>query len=269
MNATTEAIAIRNDFANDILKLKGILDKKLDSSKINLENLNTAVTALKNIKRIPKVDNETGANTNWGYTVNKIRFDLNEGVPQKTSPKEIYDLKLLFDLKVIGDCNAVETLNDPFKVLALDIVIQGDIIKDKDIKRIITCYHLDRHIVNEGDNSNEPHPIYHFQFGGKNLVNKETNELDTGDLIFLETPRIPHHPMELILGIDYILSHFFPKKRKQILKEDRDYNSLIQKYQKNILKPYYHTISNQWKFDNSTITADKFWSPVSICPQII
>lgn len=261
-----DIIAKRKELAKDIISLHGILQKFFPLAEIS--SLNTAVTGLKNEKPI-QCPNNGFVHTNWGYNVSKLSFRLNKFSPKKIKPNDASDLKLIIDVHLIGNCDYIGTLNDPLSWLVLDFRVEGEIIKEDKIIKIFTCYHLDRHIMKDGDGNNEPHPFYHFQFGGKKLLNSE-GDLDTGDLIVIETPRIPHYPMDLIIGIDYLVSHFFPEKRKEILKASREYTILLKKYQDRILKPYFHTVSNHWNFNTADLVlTNPLWSPISICPQFI
>ena len=266
MVISQQVIAKRHELARDILNLQSIMHKFMPLADIG--SLNAAISTLKNGKPI-ECPYEDLKPTYWGYKISKLIFKLDSGVPKKLKPSSVKDLKLIVNIHVVGNCEVGVGLNDPLLWLALDFKIEGEVIKDDKIAKVLTCYHLDRHIKNEDDGDNEPHPFYHFQFGGRHLLNIY-GELDTGDLIVSETPRISHHPMDLILSIDYLLSYFFPTKRKEMIKKSREYVLLLKKYQDAILKPYYHTLSNHWKFEaNGEAINNPLWNPVSIHPQIV
>ena len=120
--------------------------------------------------------------------------------------------------------------------------------------------HFDRHI--EGGNaSKEIHPMYHFQFGGRMI---EDEPIDKGDVLFLDAPRIMHHPMEFILGLDFLLSNFFPVEWKEISRKNQNYKNIVKEYQKHFILPYFQSVVEH--FDRTTTP---IWNPVAIYPQLI
>ena len=262
MAIPNEIKKIRTDLANDIHKFQNILLQYFYTS--NISTLGSVVTTLKS-DRLKTCENENPTSeSNWGYNLSGLFFKLDK-YPEKKHPKNINDLTLYVDINIVGDCNNIGTLNDPFKWLVFDLKICGT---DSDSgEELITSYHLDRHLYKSGDKEPvEPHPFYHFQFGGKNLLNSE-KKINSGSLIVFESPRIAHYPMEIITGIDFIISHFFPDIRKTILCSSQEYNSLLEKYHKMIIKPYFHTISSKWNFNNADLNLSAQWCPTFLCPQ--
>jgi len=104
-----------------------------------------------------------------------------------------------------------------------------------------------------------PHPIYHFQLGGRELKDTIT---DYGQALFLDSPRIMHHPMEFILGIDFVLSNFFPMIWNDIKKKP-DYINVLTKYQKQFIFPYFKSIVEYFEDTSNS------WNPREIYPQLI
>ena len=159
-------------------------------------------------------------------------------------------------------------MNDPFVWLEFNIIIEGSRFEDGKHQQLLTSYHLDRHILNKEDRESEyPHPLYHFQFGGRKL-SEQNSEIYTGDLLVLDSPRIAHYPMEAILGIDFILSNFFPETRTKIKNESPEYLNLIEEYQRMILKPYIQTHASYWKYEKELLILNDVWNPKMICPQL-
>lgn len=196
-----------------------------------------------------------------------IIFDESEKFPKIFShQKSAIDLVLKFDIDLKIDYDNLIIGNDPFRIFCLNILIHG---KNKDNKnsKIRYAIHFDRHnkeeekkAIEKGGNSPiQPHPIYHFQFGGNKLTEEE---IDYGQALFLDSPRIMHHPMELILAIDFILSNFFPTIWNKI-KGNRQYKKILMKYQKQFIQPYFQSIANHFTdIENS-------WNPQEIYPQLI
>ncbi|KMQ67689.1 hypothetical protein ACM39_12605 [Chryseobacterium sp. FH2] len=260
MEIDEKHIKIRKELAKDIRTLSNVLYSYFPTA--SLGNLEAAITFLSSNRAV--VLDKVARAEYWGYNVKEVCFKLDK-FPEKRHPKDIENLELILDFELVGNCDDIDSLKDPFLWLIFDIKIKG--IYDK--KDFFTSYHLDRHLYKAGDMMPvEPHPFYHFQYGGKHILD-DNKTVDSGKLIIFESPRIAHYPMELILGIDYILSHFFPDKRIAILKSEQEYVNLIEKYQARILKPYYHTISSTWNYDHNSLNIGNHWTPSFLCPQLI
>lgn len=258
---------IRKDLANDLTKFYRFIQPFL-GSKIEHFNYQKALTTLLNDK--VGCINKEHQPTFWNYKIDKIVFKLNSDIPKNKLPTSVSDLKLTVNIDVSGDTNK-EVEKDPFQTLALNFTIEGDFICDKTdtVKKALTTFHLDRHICNNDDNEPvEPHPFYHLQFGGKNLIDEYGDKIDTGGLLVLETPRIAHHPMEIILGLDYLIFNFYPNIRKRLMNGNQEYRRLVEKYQDKIIKPYFFSIASNWEKSLNNFCVAPNWTPTSLNPQI-
>lgn len=264
MNISSDVMKNRRRLAADLQKLANILYKYCPTADIS--SIQTAMAQLKDNQSIPQIPREASNPNLWGYSINSLIFKFDKS-PEDIYPAGCKDLKIIIDIKAIGNCNDLGSLNDPFKLLEFNIVIEGTRFIDREGKQLSTSYHLDKHISSDEDSEPEfPHPIYHFQFGGKKLMQRE--ELKTGDLLILDSPRIGHYPMEAVLGIDFILSNFFPIIWKTMRSESPEYISLVEEYQELILKPFVHTHASKWKYSQDSIVNTKFWNHTKICPQL-
>lgn len=110
--------------------------------------------------------------------------------------------------------------------------------------------HLDRHIQGGGP-TKMCHPFYHFQFGGNEMESKET-----GELMLMASPRIAHPPMDLFLGIHFVLDNYFNKtSHPKIvdLMHDDDYRTIMMNAQKRLWIPYFNAFSNPVSHNDYTI----------------
>lgn len=256
----------RRKIASDLRKLQAIIIKYFPTAEIS--SFNSAMSELMNKERIPPVPNSETNNKYWGYTLSRLIFNF-ESTPRHTLPEDCKDLKLMLDIKAIGDCEDLGKMKDTFKWLEFNIVIEGTKFINKKPVPIVTSYHLDRHIQGETDgDADYPHPLYHFQFGGRKLT-QNNGALETGNLLVFDSPRIAHYPMEAILGIDFTLSNFFPQVWSKMKTESNEYINLIEEYQNLILKPYIHTHASRWLYCDNEIEISDIWCPVAICPQLI
>lgn len=192
----------------------------------------------------------------------KFYFENNLRYPKVKSHKKVQNLELIFDMEAYIDFDMLISDKDPIilnpqndKNFSFNIKIFGNEETDLETKLVYTL-HFDKH---DGSVSPMPHPIYHFQLGGREL---KDNITDYGQALFLDSPRIMHHPMEFILGIDFVLSNFFPNIWNNI-KREIDYIDVVKKYQIQFIKPYFKSIVNHFE-DSSTI-----WNPQNIYPQLI
>lgn len=234
-----------------ILKTEKIIldDKKFrDASK----NCLSSVPDIKGIKYDKK--------NSYGYEISDLpihfkREDLNIGI----FPKDSTISSILVSSKIVGKIVRPDYAEDPFFHLEFNLVVKGH---NKDKKPLIACWHLDRHPDNSP--SNTVHPVYHFQYGGRNLKIKDDN---WGGHLVLDIPRIMHPPLDLILGIDFVLSNFLGNRRQNLCTERPYINSVIE-LQRKIWRPYVYALANNWQSygeDNSRYT----WDCDKIYPQIL
>lgn len=262
MLVTQKVLRNRKALAKDIQKFIEIVWEELPNS--DFSGIESVVTDLYNSKYIPQVyDNPTDPDI-WGYDVPNLLIRFPQ-TPEKSKPHPLKKVELLFAVQIRGKTENLKTFNDPLESLVLDIIIKAE----HQEKKLLTSYHLDKHIYKEGDNvSQEAHPRYHFQFGGKKMIDEHGKEIDSGSVLFLNPPRISHYPMDLILGIDFLLSNFLPLNWRNLTQNKDEYNALVEKYQELFLKPYALNFASHW--DGRVLNGTKInWSPVSICPQII
>lgn len=224
-----------------------------------------AVKQLRDFDYVPKIEQDIPINYDfWGYDIGNINFYFTQ-LPRHTHPENATNLCLSLSVKLIADYKEFQTICDPYKHLEFNAVVQGGYTnKETNISHeLITSYHLDRHFIKEGDNDPEDcHPIYHLQFGGRKLEKKYR---DFGNALILDAPRVVHYPMDIILGVDFVLSNFFPIIWKK-LRQDGEYVNLVRDYQSYFWKPYAHSNASHWKpFTPQEVN----WDPVAIWPQLL
>lgn len=91
---------------------------------------------------------------------------------------------------------------------------------------------------------NEPeyiHPWFHLTHGGDAIKDK-----DHGELLSIIVPRIAYPPMDLVLGIDFLLSNFVKKTKYLQIQSDGQYKSSVSAAQEWLLKPYILSIAHNW-----------------------
>ncbi|MGD1456755.1 hypothetical protein [Vibrio harveyi] len=86
------------------------------------------------------------------------------------------------------------------------------------------------------------HPDFHFHHGGNKL-----NALESyGNIILLDTPRVMHHPLDIILAIDFVVSNFVFAESWNDLRSEVRYKKIIEQAQESWWKPYYEALGSYW-----------------------
>lgn len=244
--------AHRLDMAEDLLALSKLLEKHY----INTGQIRNAATQLKDYTKVSKVNQSDEIDYSYyGYDIEPIEFSFTS-TPDHTHPGGLKNMTLSLEVKLIAAYQEDYSHSDPLKHLEFNIVVIGM----KDEKDHIISYHLDRHPEGEKEPMSS-HPKYHFQFGGRKL-NKE--KYDFGQSIILDSPRLMHYPMDIILGVDFVLSNFFPRIWSE-LKKEGEYISLITAYRDKLIKPYFCSLTNHWRGE---LNGTSDWNTCEICPQL-
>jgi hypothetical protein len=206
---------------------------------------------------INQIASKLKSSKEFEYELSPLEFKFID-YPKHLSHTNIDNLRLKFSIKLKGDGKKIPNYEDPLNSLEFNIWIFGT-NKNNPSSELFYSLHFDRHI--EGENpSKEIHPIYHFQFGGRKI---DDNATDRGQALFMDVPRIMYHPMDIILGIDFLLSNFFPKVWEKF-KKNGTYNNIMQKYQSYFVYPYFKTITKHFE---ESITQP--WKTKDIYPQLV
>lgn len=108
------------------------------------------------------------------------------------------------------------------------------------------AWHLDYH----GDTKQTRfmHPVYHFHHGGKKLDDLPSY----GNLVLIDTPRVMHHPLDLFLAVDFVVSNFIELDDWNSLRNDTRYKKLMEKFQLCWWAPFYTELGNFWDSKKSS-----------------
>lgn len=242
-------MAFRRERANDLEQLARFTDKQRVGIGKN-ESFKEAVRLLRNEQHLFNDERGQPDPSLWGYTIDHLPVIVS-AIPRHTFPA-ISQLTLRISIAFSAECVGWQKMQDPARRLNLDVLLLGT---NKDNSRCLTAYHLDKHIepaISSDKKAKkaqtEVHPLYHVQFSsGK--IRKEAEavdlELKSSGSLFLDTPRLLHHPMDLILGFDFLMANYFPVAW-HALQRDGSYANLCRKYQIAFWKPYIHAIARHW-----------------------
>lgn len=155
-----------------------------------------------------------------------------------TTPSDVQFLNIYIDCLCDVDLSLNANEYDIIKEYSLQLVIVGYADKEE----YLNCWHLDKDIPpNEGDIHNHTHPSYHFQAGGHRVEG-----MNTGKLLLLDPPRLPHPPMDIFLAIHFVISNFFGKRDFPFVEnlfEDSDYQDILVRAKKRMFVPYFQAFN--------------------------
>lgn len=239
---------------SDELKVLAKVLESVFSSNINTSPVIMAAESI--INDTPVLKDGSSNPDYWGYEikdliipVDTIRHMRPKGIDQRK-------VELQLNMRLIANYKEWENLNDPLIDLNFNVVVRG--IGEKGSHYM--SFHIDKHDM--ATITDEPHPVYHLQFASNPF---DSDDFDYGDTLILDTPRIIHYPVDLILGIGFLTINFFPLAFESIM-DDGYFSGLYKRYQERILKPYFHTIANHWDYNKGGVT----WNPIThLCPFLI
>lgn len=263
MIINSDNLKFRKEIARDLGILKTCLLKaNIESRTIGV--IDDAIKELNNPGYLPPVNvfeegQEVKKSTpmSWGYTVKNLVFHVNTNGIQY--PLSVKTGKLTLDISLSGAYHNGGDILDPFHHLEFDLVLEG--LSRKGQYHLLT-YHLDRH-VSGGNAPHEAHPIYHFQLGGHQL--KRVPTFNFGHSLFIDSPRFMHYPMDVVLGIDFVVSNFIPDKWK-ILRSDQNYVTVLKRAQSRIIVPFINSLSQHFGLIAKT---NNCWKAKDIWPQLV
>lgn len=252
MNVPHNIMAVRFDRASDLEAFARLMDKHQLCGRTDL--IYTAARILKDKTRAFHSPN-TKDYSCWGYKINDLPFYLQELPKRHIRPYTIHSMQLEVDIELLCNDEHWKGQNDPL----IELNFRVRIIGSDSEKKYAFGFHVDKHKYRH--ESEEVHPIYHLQYNP--IVDEE--ETDLGSILYLDTPRMIHVPVDLILGTDLILSNFAPRAWDK-LRDENEYQSLYRKYQNNLWKPYIQTWASHWPYKLQELN----WKlPKLICPYLM
>jgi len=208
------------DFKNDLEKLVELIDKyKIPCEISDVHNLIGKFYELKN----------------FDYRLFNIAFKINKKIAGSQPDMEEYEV---FFNNVISTKTDKQDNFDCITEFLFEINIEGHI--SEKMESLKSCWHLDKHIESTNGHDGTPkftHPSYHFQFGGEFIQSS-----DKGDLGILANPRIPHPPMDIFLGFNFIINNFYNRNDYDFvnkLLENYDYLYILKRAQDRLWLPYF------------------------------
>lgn len=194
----------------------------------------------------------------WGYTISGLILPIKN--IKHIEPQGLKTPRLRIDCGIQGNIESWGTMKDPFIKYDFAMTLFGEV----DGNTYSLSWHIDR---DAGSSSSEHHPLYHIHYSnGLNHLNHKNCQYSWGNAIYLDCPRLSHYPIDLILGIGFCLTNFYPKSTFDNLIKDHQFTHLYKVSQEAILKPYYYNLASAWQKNLAGLN----WNDYRLlCPQII
>ncbi|MCB9082107.1 MAG: hypothetical protein H6555_10390 [Lewinellaceae bacterium] len=222
------------DAKSDLVTLQRLLNKHFAKNIQNAEGIEKAISQLNNRKG--------GALYFEDAKLEFINMDLGKDVRPVLEPEQ-YRLAVLeirfTKLKWLSQTRQ-SLLNDPIQEFQLQLILK---IRSNE-KLLAKCaWHFEKHPDKKTNGTPEAtpefhHPLYHLHFGGYELIDDE--DIECGNILIVEAPRLMHPPMDMVLAIDFVLNNF---------------------YSCHTCKPFLDLVSNPDYIRIVNNAKEKFWKP--------
>jgi len=174
-------------------------------------------------------------NDSWQYNLRPMRMKL--PYKSKTIADDAKNIEIQLEVSNTIIIHPENEIKDSLSRLNFDIrIVSGE---------LRAAWHLDKHsqVGNSDDGTNKYiHPEYHIAFGGEKMAVN-----DTGQIILLTSPRLMHPPMDVILGIDFIINQFIPYDYAKIFLTNKMYKQIVKDMKQLIWRPYFLAIAQHFQ----------------------
>jgi hypothetical protein len=185
------------------------------------------------VAQLRKLEGQLRGASSLKIDIDDIVININKKI-SGTKPPGVTKIAIYFSHKLTCDPTKDCSKNDPVTSnYYFFFQINGYGIREQEYTN---CWRLDQDIVSA--TSKYTHPYYHFQAGGDEL-----QYLETGDLLLLSAPRLPHPPMDLFLGMHFLLSNYLSTKDYPSVKtlfESYEYQQIIVRAQQRMWESYFN-----------------------------
>lgn len=118
--------------------------------------------------------------------------------------------------------------------------IKGIPNRDETIPKLISAWHFDYHSYGS-DHASACHPMFHWQFGGWGL--KDVSD-DISGVLVMDTPRLFAPPLDAVLAVDFLLSHFNGPAWQRVRSQEPRYSRMVRRSQARLWKPFFDELSD-------------------------
>ncbi|PLC07469.1 hypothetical protein CY658_10990 [Variovorax sp. RO1] len=171
----------------------------------------------------------------WYYQIDQLLIEVG-GKGLKYFPTHASGTtQCRLDMTVEGYETRVNDDDDPLKHNGVQIFLSSSV----GAKKYNAAWHFDAQGAR--GTSHYLHPRYHMTFGGLQLfpqLSVDNGQHQMRNLLLLDSPRFSHPPLDLVLAVDFILSHFAGPKWASA-RQSADYVQHLKRSQERLWKPYF------------------------------
>lgn len=195
-----------------------------------------------------ELNNRKDNNGQWGYSLQKLIFN-NIRAPRGTMPNNIKFLQIILNVEIHEqNLKSNEIYNpvvvDPTKGINKNYSFSVEISGYSDKTKVLSHWHLD---FDSGSENEYIHPDFHLTFGGNAMKSEGEDENEIfGKVLLIPSPRLPHPPMDAILGIDFIIKNFVQKDIAKDILGNSQYRRALKSSQERLWRPYMLSTSRHW-----------------------
>ena len=180
----------------------------------------------------------------WGYQIDGLRLRLKEQRRCRPRAAEVEALEGRLSVTVeefVPDCaDKVEQVYDNVRRLDASFTLDAELLVNGERHPLRSAWHVDTHLF-AGEASDGVHPRFHFQFGGKNFAHLD--EAIRGVLLS-EAPRLACAPLDGVLAIDFVLSHYAGRVWDDLSASEPQYGRLRTPAMARYWQPYYRLLAD-------------------------
>lgn len=196
------------------------------------------------------------AGGDWSYDVTLLMFRLQTLAGLR--PLGLNPIFAKLSVSLIGRHVADLSSGDPFAKLLIDFAVTGTLSSAGNSMTTIAAWHFDRHVGKPGEQGSAVHPLYHAQYGGR-----EMQAIELGETLLCDAPRLMYPPMDAILAVDFVTSNFLYDYWLK-LRQDHGYVRLVTQSYREFWLPWFSCINAAW-----TANPHVGWNErVQLCPTL-
>lgn len=192
----------------------------------------------------------------WEYQVDGLRLSVPEpliGELGVTEPPGLTALEIELNVDLAGSCLVPDEGADPFFRLNVELLLRGSVEDAHQFHH--AAWHLDRQIDGQTNGCSLVHPLYHVQYGGQGLP---TTTLPPSRLL-LESPRLPHAPMDAVLAVDFVLANYFADIWTNLRVEEGPYHDILMQSQDVCWKFFASRLQDPFPLSENAVRMQELW----------
>lgn len=180
----------------------------------------------------------------WGYEITDLKIQLasQRHCRPRAATMDAVSGSLTVSVQeyLPDDVEAVGAGFALLRRLDTDFHFDAELMVDGVPQPLRAAWHIDTHL-HVDTLSDAVHPRFHFQVGGERL-----DEFDASirGVFVPEAPRLPSAPLDGILAIDFILSHYCGRDWQALRDLDPSYAYLRKAPMRRYWQPYYQALSD-------------------------